>query len=58
MRRVVPIRMCRGNVAVEYAVVVALVSVALFSGRPAVIERVVGALSDHYQRFTWALSQP
>jgi Flp pilus assembly pilin Flp len=48
----------KGSVAIEYAVVVALVAIALFSGRPTAVDRVVQALGEHYQRFTWALSQP
>ncbi|HYF59562.1 MAG TPA: hypothetical protein VEA81_11455 [Burkholderiaceae bacterium] len=48
----------RGQAATDYLVVLALVVVAFVVGADAPVERIVAALSEHYRRFTWAISLP
>jgi len=51
-------RKSAGQAAVEYLVVVALIAVAFLGGERSGLSRVTSALGEHYQRFTWSVSQP
>jgi len=49
---------CLGHAAVDYLLVVALVAIAFALGRDGAIEPLLGAIAEHYRRFTWALALP
>jgi Flp pilus assembly pilin Flp len=47
-----------GQAAVEYLVVASLLAAALLGGERGVAGRIAVAISEHYQRFSWAVAQP
>lgn len=47
-----------GQVAIEYLIVVALLALALVAGPDSALEGLFRALSDKYQSFSNAISQP
>lgn len=48
----------RGQSAVDYLLVVALVAIALTAGVNGPMDRLAAAIGAHYQRFTWSMAQP
>ena len=48
----------RGQAAVDYLLVAALVAIAFGLGRDGAVGRLVVAIAEHYRRFTWAISLP
>lgn len=48
----------RGQSAVEYLMVVSLLSLALAVGPESALERLFRAFSDQYTKFTYAMSRP
>jgi Flp pilus assembly pilin Flp len=47
---------CRGQVAVEYIVILVLVALLLINGDPSPIERFFDAIKTAYANFTFAMS--
>lgn len=47
-----------GQAAVDYLLVLALVALALSIGADAPVQRLIEAMTEHYRRFTWAMSLP
>lgn len=48
----------RGQAAVDYLLVAALVALAIGLGADDGIGRLVAAVAEHYRRFTFAISLP
>jgi hypothetical protein len=48
----------RGQAATDYLLVLALVSVALGIGADSPVQQLLGAIAEHYRRFTWSISLP
>ena len=53
-----PTRTPRGQAAVDYLLVLALVGLALSLGAESPVQQLVAAIDEHYRRFTWAISLP
>lgn len=49
---------CRGQTAVEYLIVVALLALAITVGPGSPLESFFAAVAEHYQRFTETISMP
>ncbi|MFT4102880.1 MAG: hypothetical protein QM674_17960 [Burkholderiaceae bacterium] len=47
-----------GQASVEYLVVVALLSIALMVGEDSPLDRLMAAIGEQYQRFSYAISRP
>ncbi len=47
-----------GQSSVEYLVAVALLSIALMVGDDSPLDQLMGAIAEHYQRFSYAISRP
>jgi hypothetical protein len=47
-----------GQAATDYLLVLALVALAMSLGAQGPVNDLVAAVAEHYQRFTWAISQP
>jgi hypothetical protein len=47
-----------GQAAIDYLLVLALVSLALSLGADSPVQRLVEAIAEHYRRFTWSISLP
>jgi hypothetical protein len=48
----------RGQAAVDYLLVLALVALAFGLGADGPIQDVVAAIAEHYRRFTWSIALP
>jgi hypothetical protein len=48
----------RGQAAVDYVLLLALVGLALGLGAESPVQQLVAAIDEHYRRFTWAISLP
>lgn len=48
----------RGQAAVDYLLMLALVALALSLGADSPVQRLVEAIAEHYRRFTWSISLP
>ena len=48
----------RGQAAVDYLLVLALVAVALGLGADAPLRQLLDAVAERYERFTWSISLP
>lgn len=58
MKRFNPPSTGRGMAAIEYIVVVSLVSLVLFSGNPSPAQQVAMAMGQFYQSLTFVISLP
>lgn len=58
MKRFKPPSNGRGMAAVEYIVVVSLVSLVLFGGNPSPAQQVAVAMGQFYQSLTFVISLP
>jgi uncharacterized protein (UPF0333 family) len=47
---------CKGQISVEYIVILVLVVLVLINGDPSPIERFFDAIKEAYERFTYAMS--
>jgi Flp pilus assembly pilin Flp len=52
------VRVCAGQSAIEYLLVLALIAVVFILGEGSVLSQLTQSLDARYQRYTWALSQP
>ncbi len=51
-------RSVRGQAALDYVLVVALVGLAMSIGADSPVQQLVAAIGEHYRRFTWSISLP
>lgn len=58
VRSLMSVRATRGQATLDYVLVLALVGVALSVGADSPVQQLVGAIAEHYRRFTWAISLP
>jgi len=47
-----------GQSAVDYLLICALTAIILFTGNPSPVERLLAALQENYQKYSFTISQP